>query len=249
LKVGENLRDANGRLSWEEHDVLSHHILKFEELRSSIMDSSPPTIYRTYRERFRYRRLRQDSNDPHMDRDEDVDKGPRILFGIMNFGESIRTASFAKKIPKLRRAITAQVEFMTAYNVPLKIRIPFSLEFYHVVADHSTRSNQDRIQDSQQRTECSQKQMTSAQERLEESQSRIEVQLKEILGSRRQGIPFMRNSLDASSPEGHQTWMNLGRTLREEGITPRMIKKNQNLLIRAMKDTLCNKASPSGSLN
>jgi hypothetical protein len=43
--------------------------------------------------------------------------------------------------------------------------------------------------------------------------------------------------------------MNLGRTLREEGITPRMIKKNQNLLIRAMKDTLCNKASPSGSLN
>jgi len=92
--------------------------------------------------------------------------------------------------------------------------------------------------------------MTSAQERLEESQSRIEVQLKAILGSqRRQGTPFMRNSLDASSPEGHQTWMNLGRTLREEGITPRMIKKNQNLLIRAMKDTLCNKASPSGSLN
>jgi hypothetical protein len=80
LKVGENLRDANGRLSWEEHDVLSHHILKFEELCSSIMDGSPPTIYRTYRDRFRYRRLRQDSNDPHIDRDEEVDKGPRILF-------------------------------------------------------------------------------------------------------------------------------------------------------------------------
>ncbi len=54
-----------------------------------------------------------------MDRDEDVDRGPRILFGIMNFGESIRTASFAKKMPKLRRAITAQVEFLTAYNVLL----------------------------------------------------------------------------------------------------------------------------------
>lgn len=92
--------------------------------------------------------------------------------------------------------------------------------------------------------------MTSVQERLEESQYRIEVLRKETLGSqRRKGITFMRNSLDASSPEGHQTRMNRGRTLREEGITPRMIKTNQNLLLRAMRDTLCNKASPSGSLN
>lgn len=92
--------------------------------------------------------------------------------------------------------------------------------------------------------------MTSAQERLEESQARIEIQLKEVLGSQqRQGTPLLSNSLDASSPEGHQTWMNLGRTLQEEGITPGMIKKNQNLLIRAMKDTLYREATLSDSFN
>ena len=32
--------------------------------------------------------------------------------------------------------------------------------------------------------------------------------------------------------------MNLGRILRREGITPAMIEDNQNLLIKAMKDTL-----------
>ena len=81
--------------------------------------------------------------------------------------------------------------------------------------------------------------MESAQDRLEESQARIEAQLREILASReRQGTPLLSSSLDASSPEGRQTWVNLGRTLRKEGITPAMIGKNQSLLVRAIKDTL-----------
>ena len=48
----------------------------------------------------------------------------------------------------------------------------------------------------------------------------------------------MSHSLDASSPEGRQTWMELGRLLRDEGITPAMIQKNRGLLVNAMKTTL-----------
>ncbi len=43
--------------------------------------------------------------------------------------------------------------------------------------------------------------------------------------------------------------MNLGRILRDEGITPAMIEKNQNLLIRVMKDTLDHEASIADSIN
>ena len=110
---------------------------------------------------------------------------------------------------------------------------------YFVVADHGTRSNQIRIQGSQERIQSSQVRVESGQDRLEESQARIESQIREILASRkRQATPLLSNSLDASSPEGRQTWMNLGRTLRKEGITPGMIEKNQSLLVRALKDTL-----------
>lgn len=48
----------------------------------------------------------------------------------------------------------------------------------------------------------------------------------------------MSHSLDASSPEGRQTWMELGRLLRDEGITPAMIQENRGLLVNAMKATL-----------
>lgn len=48
----------------------------------------------------------------------------------------------------------------------------------------------------------------------------------------------MSQSLDASSPEGRETWMSLGRLLRAEGITPAMIKQNRDVLITAMKTTL-----------
>lgn len=119
------------------------------------------------------------------------------------------------------------------------------------------RSEQSSIQDSQTRLETShaqlrdvlteshsnigtsQTQIKSATERLEESQAQIIMQLQEIIAAQQQQpIPALSHSLDASSPEGRQTWMNLGRVLRAEGITPAMIEENHDLLVSAMKTQL-----------
>ena len=79
----------------------------------------------------------------------------------------------------------------------------------------------------------------SLSSRLETSQSRIEAQLQAILtNQQRTGSPILSHSLDASSPEGRETWMELGRLLRDEGITPAMIRKHRELLVNAMKSTL-----------
>ena len=79
----------------------------------------------------------------------------------------------------------------------------------------------------------------SLSDRLETSQSRIEAQLQAILtNQQRTRTPILSHSLDASSPEGRQTWMELGRLLRDEGITPAMIKENREILVNAMKSTL-----------
>lgn len=67
----------------------------------------------------------------------------------------------------------------------------------------------------------------------------METQLQKILVSQqRQKTPLLSQSLDASSPEGRETWMSLGRLLRAEGITPKMIKQNRDILVNAMKLTL-----------
>ena len=67
----------------------------------------------------------------------------------------------------------------------------------------------------------------------------MEAQLQQILASQqKEGRSIGSQSLDASSPEGRQTWMNLGRLLREEGITPAMIRENRHILISAMKTSL-----------
>ena len=50
----------------------------------------------------------------------------------------------------------------------------------------------------------------------------------------------MSDCLDVYSPEGHQTWMELERLLRDEGITPAMMKESRELLVNAMKSTLKN---------
>ena len=82
-------------------------------------------------------------------------------------------------------------------------------------------------------------QLESLSNRLETSQSRIEAQLQAILtNQQRTRTPILSQSLDASSPEGRQTWMELGRLLRDEGITPAMIRENRELLVNAMKSTL-----------
>lgn len=86
-------------------------------------------------------------------------------------------------------------------------------------------------------------------DRLETSQTRIEAQLQTILANQqRSRTPIMSHSLDASSPEGRQTWMELGRLLRDEGITPAMIQENRGLLVNAMKITLNNKVSLAESI-
>ena len=81
--------------------------------------------------------------------------------------------------------------------------------------------------------------MESSQRRIEESQSRLELQLQEVLTSQqRRGTPLLSQSLDASSPAGRQTWMELGRLLRDEGITPDVIQKNKMKFIAAMKQAV-----------
>ena len=78
----------------------------------------------------------------------------------------------------------------------------------------------------------------SATERLEQSQARIEAQITALLESQQRDHGSAKSySLDASSPEGRQTWMNLGRLLRAQGITPAMIEENRELLVRAMRFT------------
>ena len=84
--------------------------------------------------------------------------------------------------------------------------------------------------------------LDSISERLDTSQARIESQLQAILANQQKSkTPILSQTLDASSPEGRQTWMELGRLLRDEGITPAMIQNNRGLLIDAMKNTLRNK--------
>ena len=84
-------------------------------------------------------------------------------------------------------------------------------------------------------------QLDSVAERLDTSQARIESQLQAMLANQqRSKTPILSQSLDASSPEGRQTWMELGRLLRDEGITPAIIQSNRGLLIDAIKNTLRN---------
>ena len=119
------------------------------------------------------------------------------------------------------------------------------------------RSNRREIQDSHERIEKrvveshnllaesstdNGRLLDSISERLDTSQARIESQLQAILANQQKSkTPILSQSLDASSPEGRQTWMELGRLLRDEGITPDMIQDNRGLLIDAMKNTLRNK--------
>ena len=101
------------------------------------------------------------------------------------------------------------------------------------------KQTQDYLQQSQIAIEQSQNELQAISLRVELSQARMERQLHILLVSQgRRGNALLSQSLDASSPEGRDTWMNLGRLLRNEGITPAMIKENSNALVEAMKITL-----------
>ena len=84
-------------------------------------------------------------------------------------------------------------------------------------------------------------QLDSLSDPLETSQTRIEAQRQTTLANQlRSNIPIMSHSLDASSPEGRQTWMELRKHLRNEGITPAKIPQNRARLVNAMKTVLPN---------
>jgi len=98
---------------------------------------------------------------------------------------------------------------------------------------------QEYLEDTHKSMKKSQIRLEAASERLERSQAIMKRQLQGILASQqRQENPILSQSLDASSPEGRETWMNLGRLLRAEGITPARIKQNPEILVKAMKTTL-----------
>ena len=83
---------------------------------------------------------------------------------------------------------------------------------------------------------------------LIQSQSTMQQQLQEIIASnRRRSSPFIAQSLDASSPEGRETWMMLGRLLRDEGITPSQIRAHRGELVTAMKATMAAFSQASNS--
>ena len=76
----------------------------------------------------------------------------------------------------------------------------------------------------------------------------MEAQMRALLESQQRNHSRPQSySLDASSPEGRQTWMDLGRLLRAQGITPAMIEQNRELLVRAMKTSLEEECSPAQS--
>ncbi len=98
---------------------------------------------------------------------------------------------------------------------------------------------QEYLEDTHKSMKKSQIRLEAASERLERSHAIMERQLQGILASQqRQENPILSQSLDVSSPEGRETWMNLGRLLRAEGITPARIKQNPEILVKAMKTTL-----------
>lgn len=159
--------------------------------------------------------------------------GKRFLPGLR---QKLGARKFARQIPKLQRAISAHIETLTAFSI-LSIQS----------SKHEIQASQNRIEEYigesrdllTKSTDDHVLQFESLSDRLETSQSRIEAQLQAILtNQQRTRTPILSHSLDASSPEGRQTWMELGRLLRDEGITPTMIRENRELLVNAMKSTL-----------
>lgn len=101
------------------------------------------------------------------------------------------------------------------------------------------------LEDKYETFENSQNRLEAASERVERSQARMERRLQSILAfQQKRESPILSQSLDASSPEGRETWMKLGRLLRAEGVTPAMIKQNHEILVKAIKTTL-QRAEPS----
>ena len=130
-KVHESLRDTNRYLSSEEGDALQRHIMNFEEFYSSITDSKFEDFFggseqqSLYMQRTPVHSQLFSSEALSLLKDTEsartwaeTENNIRLL-GISKIRERIRAARFAKKIPKLQRSVTAQIEKLTAFNVLL----------------------------------------------------------------------------------------------------------------------------------
>ena len=182
--------------------------------------------------------------------------------GFRGWRRTWNTRKFAAAIPSLQQAVAAHTQSLTALlnlitwyapksrpkckqgltymwisssALASQYRLEVSMEVSRLDRVFTT----DYIQGVYVSAEGSRNRLEAASQRLEKNQNRMEEQLKSILESQRRNEDHvMSHSLDASSPEGRETWMNLGRLLRAEGITPALIKQNRDILVRAMKSTL-----------
>lgn len=175
---------------------------------------------------------------------------------IESLQKRFRQAIFARQIPRLRWDVADIVQKLTAEKVLMLGYVP-SAHIRRLKANMRVRQQQSLINQSQSRMEISQTRLSdeiitsrqsiqesqlkleSASSRLEQSQARLEIRLQQIVEAQsRHSSPTISGSLDASSPAGRQTWMELGRLLRDEGITPSIISGNKRLLIETMKKAL-----------
>ena len=90
----------------------------------------------------------------------------------------------------------------------------------------------------------------TSQARIESQQTPIESKIQAILTSQQKSknSPITSRSLDASSPEGRQTWK-LGTMSKSESITSAIIQKNGGLLVNAMKETFKDKNVSAESIS
>ncbi|KAL9063288.1 MAG: hypothetical protein Q9161_009546 [Pseudevernia consocians] len=157
----------------------------------------------------------------------------RFLRGLR---QKVRERNFALRIPKFQRAISAHVQKLNALSVLIIQSYQIGIQATQERIAQSVAESHDLLVISSTDYAV---QLDSLSARLETSQTRIEAKLQTILANQQKSkSPIMSHSLNASSPEGRQTWMELGRLLRDEGITPALIQRNRGLLVNAMKTTL-----------
>ncbi len=118
VEVGESLRDKNCRLKSIDNQALWQLCRDSENLCSLIMDSHPSMTCLKYCDWLQSNRLSRMTLDAkYIDRHFALTE--TLSTTSLGIRQRIRTANFAKKIPKLQRAIAAHVEKLTAFNVLL----------------------------------------------------------------------------------------------------------------------------------
>ncbi|KAL6715281.1 hypothetical protein ACLMJK_007545 [Lecanora helva] len=150
--------------------------------------------------------------------------------GLIFYGwqEKWGQRKFAARIPELQQAISIQVSNLTTF-----------VNLIILSNSKPLMSSQSRLEEGNAQLIRGQARLEAGANRLQKAQHRMEQKLEAILTSQsRFEDPVIAGSLNASSPEGRKTWMNLGRLLRAEGITTSMIRKNTSTLVKAIRSAL-----------